>query len=418
MNKDIQRTSLKNNMIWNSLGSIVYQAVIWLMSYIYVLQAGHAENGILVIAMTTTNMFFTIAIYGMRAYQSSDITGAYTDKEYIYSRYITCFVALVLCVGVSALNYDISTLIIISLYMVFRLTEAFTDVLHGIDQRVMRMDIVGKSFILRGVVSIISFVACIYVTNSLLIALLVMSAISFLIVVFYDVPNAKKLGDFSQPAKLQNVKKLIIECLPLVVYAFLNTVIANLPRLVLEDIQDEQAISIFMAISAPAVVIQLGATYIFTPLISGISTAFITKDKLQYKKILLRTCLAISVVGIIGVIGGFVLGDWGLTLLYSSDKSVYDGVMQNAGLLVPVIITAAVTAMVLFFNMVLTIIRDFKGLIISTVTGSLFCLAVSVPLINLLSLQGANLALLASLIIQLICLLVFGANKCKKHFNS
>ncbi|MEG2770260.1 MAG: hypothetical protein RR902_05530, partial [Oscillospiraceae bacterium] len=156
MKAEKDKTSLQNNIFYNTLGSIVYQGALWLITLVCLSISGLENGGILSLAMATTNVLFTIAIYGMRAFEASDIKGKYSDKDYIVSRFFTCTVALILCVAVS-MGEDTQTFWCISLYMLFRISEAFMDVLHGIDQRVMRMDIVGKSFILRGVFSLLVF---------------------------------------------------------------------------------------------------------------------------------------------------------------------------------------------------------------------------------------------------------------------
>ena len=409
---------LKTNMIWNSIGSIVYQACIWLINYICVLQVGFEDAGILAIAMSTTNIFFTIAIYGMRAYQSSDVMGKFNDNEYIYSRYFTCFIALALCVLVSVVQYDAKIMLAIIIYMFFRISEAYTDVLHGIDQRFMRMDIIGKSFIFRGIVSIIAFAVVLYITNDLIISLLTMAIFSFVIVLAYDFPKVKNIGDFTKKPKLIHIKKLLIECIPLVIYAFLNTTISNLPRLFLIEIKGEYIGGVFTSIIAPVVIIQLGASYIFTPLISVISVNYNKGNKKEYSNIIKKVNIALGFVGIIGVIGGFLLADLGFTILYSSNKNVFNDVMNNKDLLVPAIVSATITAFVLFYNMVLTIIRDFKGLIVSTLAGLICCLLISYPIINAYNLQGANLSLAISLLVQLIFLIVFEKIKVTSKYST
>ncbi|MEG2770259.1 MAG: hypothetical protein RR902_05525, partial [Oscillospiraceae bacterium] len=95
-------------------------------------------------------------------------------------------------------------------------------------------------------------------SKSLNLAVLLMAVASFAIVIFYDVPYTKTFGDFTRKASFENILKLLGECFPLVVYAFLNTVISTLPRMMIENVYGAKALAIFTAIAAPAVVIQLG----------------------------------------------------------------------------------------------------------------------------------------------------------------
>lgn len=417
MKKQKDPTSLKSNIIWNSAGSLFYQACIWLMSWVVLRLSGPADNGIFAVAMAQSNMFFTVAIYGMRAYQSSDLTGKYTDRVYVFSRFLTSGAALLACGGAVLLwGYGPGTAWPVLFYMAFRISEALMDVLHGIDQRVMRMDIVGKSFLMRGVVSLAVFALGLFCGLGLSLSILGMAAASFILVAIYDVPRARALGDFSRPFSFSSMGRLLLECLPLVAYAFLNTAISNLPRVYLETAHGEAAAGIFSAISAPALLVQMGAAYLFTPLITGFAAAYQQRNRAGFQKLLGRTCLAVGGVGVLGVLGGFLLGEWGLRFLYGGNPDTLAGVMKNQALLVPVIVSAVVTAFVLFFNMLLTIIRDFKGLVAANAAGLLCCVLLCGPLIGRGYLQGTNLVVLLSLLVQLGGLLLSGGLKVKKRF--
>lgn len=416
-NEQTKKLDLKGNIIWNSVGSIVYQGCVWLISVMVLWISGLENGGILTVAMSVSNIFFTVAIYGMRAYQTSDLNSKYSDKEYVLSRFATSGAALLLCfLTVLIMRYSLLTAASVMLYMVFRISEALMDVLHGIDQRFMRMDIIGKSFIMRGIIAAASFAVSLWLTKNIAAALLVMAAASFVTVIVYDFPAAAKLGDFKKAASAVNIRRLLAECFPLVIYSFLNTAVANLPRIMLESIHGEAAAGIFGAISAPTVIVQLGATYAFTPLISGFAKEYLNKNKKGFYRLVFIVCAVIAAIGVVSVIGGAVLCDWGLTLLYSSNTQVFDGVMQNKTLLVPVIVTTVVTAYVLFFNMLLTIVREFKGLVAANIIGIAVCGAFCAFMIKKWYLQGTNLALLCALIIQLAALCVFLVLHCKKHF--
>ena len=415
--EETKRLSLKGNIIWNSVGSIIYQVCIWLITVMVLWISGLEDGGILTVAMSVSNIFFTVAIYGMRAYQTSDLNSKYSDKEYILSRFVTSGAAVLLCFfTVLIMRYSLLSAASVMLYMLFRISEALMDVLHGIDQRFMRMDIIGKSFIMRGVVAVISFALSLWLLGNIALALLIMAAASFVTVIIYDFPAAARLGDFKKPASAVNIRRLLAECFPLVVYSFLNTAVANIPRIILESVHGETAAGIFGAIGAPTVIVQLGATYAFTPLISGFAKAYIDRDKKKFFRLTLIVCGVIAAIGVVSVIGGALLCDWGLTLLYSSNEQVFEGVMLNKALLVPIIVTTVVTAYVLFFNMLLTIVREFKGLVASNIIGLAACIGFCSFMIKKWYLQGTNLALMAALLLQLVSLAVFLAAHCKKYF--
>ncbi|MDO4484840.1 MAG: hypothetical protein Q4C54_10595 [Clostridia bacterium] len=125
-----KRLSFKKNMLFNSVGSLFYLACQWLISVFSMRLGSFYEIGILTLAASLTNFFFTLSTFGIRFFQVSD-TGKYTPGQYITTRLMTCCLGLVLCAGFVLANVQYSAFekICIVLYMAFRLTEALVDTL-------------------------------------------------------------------------------------------------------------------------------------------------------------------------------------------------------------------------------------------------------------------------------------------------
>ena len=103
-------SSLKKNMLWNTVGSVFYLACQWFLSVVVVRVGSYADAGILSLAMSITNIFATIALFNVRNFQVSDSDGEYTNGEYVFHRHLTCIGSLVLC-AVFVLAYQFDELI-------------------------------------------------------------------------------------------------------------------------------------------------------------------------------------------------------------------------------------------------------------------------------------------------------------------
>ncbi|MEG1579396.1 MAG: hypothetical protein RR336_11600, partial [Oscillospiraceae bacterium] len=114
----------------------------------------------------------------------------------------------------------------------------------------------------------------------------------------------------------------------------------------------------------------------------------------------------------VGLVGAAVVGEWGLKVFVSKDAVPY------AYLLLPMVVAAVETAMVLFASMLLTILRVLKGLVIANCAGIAVSLLASVPLIRMFSMQGATYSAILALTVQLACLIAFGIYGAKKYFKS
>ena len=77
-----KKISMKASILWNSWGSIFYLGCQWLLTVLVVRLAGVEESGILSLAMSVSNIWYSLAVYGMRNYQ-----GVGCDRQ-IQKRYL------------------------------------------------------------------------------------------------------------------------------------------------------------------------------------------------------------------------------------------------------------------------------------------------------------------------------------------
>ena len=149
-----------NAFIWNSGGLGFYLACKWSITILVVrLSTDYEDAGYLALAISISNMLYCFAQYGVRNYQVSDIKGEYNTNTYVTARILTVIAAQLICVlfCLAYIGFDKRSLIVI-LYMILMSGEALSDVFQGVAQKHWRMDIVGRSFIFRGVVLITTFV--------------------------------------------------------------------------------------------------------------------------------------------------------------------------------------------------------------------------------------------------------------------
>ena len=171
------------NILYNSFGTMFYYGCQWLTTILIVRLSGYQDAGNYSLAMTFTAAFAIFALFNTRQYQVSDVKGEYSDKTYITSRYIAMGAAFLICaIGLLFNAYTPYQWGIILLYMVFKCVEAWVDVYHGICQKKGRMDFICYSFLMRGVLMIVSFCGLIYITGNLMYGVLAMTVSTFLVV--------------------------------------------------------------------------------------------------------------------------------------------------------------------------------------------------------------------------------------------
>lgn len=367
---DGKKLTLGQNMLWNSFGSITYLACQWLITIFVVrLSDGYAAAGTLSLAMSVYNIFSPLAIYRMYTYQVSDTKHENTTGEYLAFRLITTGIALAGCVLYALATCPAEALPAIALYACYKIVTLLIDVMHGLDQLNRRMDYIGKSLILQGISSLAIFCAVFALSNNLELALAGMIASAVAIGIFYDLPRSSRFEKIRVGISRKKAFHLLGYCLPIVIAAIACAAAPAIPRQYLALIEGEAALGIYASVAAPVAIIQMGASYIYNPLLSTLSEAYQAHETRRLRNLLAKVLLGIAALGLICAVGFELLGAWLLTLIFGESIAPY------TYLLLPVIACALVSAYVWFLNDLLVAFRQFKGSFI----GNMVAAAVSIP---------------------------------------
>lgn len=405
-----KKLTIQESIVWNSVGSLVYLATQWLTTILVVRLAGVDAAGNLTLAMSIGNLVYSIALFGMRNFQVSDISEEYRNGIYIASRLLTCVFSVVSGIGyILIMSYTVEQRWCIGFYCIFKASEALYDVYAGVSQKEWRMDYIGKSWVLKGICTFVVFCGVLYATQNIVLAVLAMALISFSVILFYDVPNNRKIADIDIIWESVEILRLLRKCLPLLIYSILTTAIATVPRLVLEKVSGSYALGIYGSVAAPAMIVQMGASYIYSPFITLFAERYHIKDKKGFWHAFRNCFLGIAALSVCALIGGKVLGYWGLLLLYGKEIASYEY------LLLPLIGATILTAILWLFCGILTAVREFKGLIIGNVAAVLFSVLGSIILIPKVGMQGATAALCIALIVSCFILLCYLCKSWKEN---
>mgnify|MGYP000170298830 CR=1 FL=1 len=263
-----EKLSVKANMIWNSIGSMTYLACQWFTTIFVVrLSSGYDDAGLLSLAMSVVGIFGTFANYKMGTYQISDIRRENTVGEYMGFRCFTLAGAFVACMIYAALTCAPEALITVALFYAFKGVGLVIDILHGVDQINRRMDYIGKSFILQGTSTLVAFVVVYWATRNLDAAIVAMLVAAAVVLFAFDLPHCQRF----EPVRLSLSRKKALfflkTSLPAVIASVAASAIFAIPKQYLALTVGSAALGIYSSVAAPALVIQMGAQYLYGPLL-------------------------------------------------------------------------------------------------------------------------------------------------------
>ncbi len=406
-----KKLSIKESVLWNTWGSVLYLGTQWLLTVLVTRLLGYDDAGIFSLAMSVANIFYALSIYGMKNFQISDLKRKYSPGNYVVSRMVTASGAFLLCIGFVLVNgYEIKQTLCIIIYMLFKLSEAFFDVCLGFYQKNWRMDFMGKSMTMRAFLMICTFPVVMIITHSLLWSIVAMAIAVYGVIIFYDMRNAMKLEEIRLTPEFKVIGKLLAECAPLAIYLILSTCIGSIPRYFLEMFEGNEALGIYASVAMPTLIVQMAATYIFNPMITVFSESCDQKDKPRFLKTLKQCFIALLCIAVVGLIGGKLLGKIGLFILYGESILAYEY------LLLPIIVCTITTACAWLMYDILTIFRDFKALLIGNGLSVAISIAMSLVLIPAWGMQGTTFALMIGNVSGIVVCIIALVTNTKKKF--
>lgn len=382
-----QPLSIRRNMLWNSAGSLVNLGCQWLITILIVrLSDGYDAAGVYSLAMSVYGVFSQLAQYRTYTYQVSDVSGENTTGEYLAFRGITCAVAMVATMGYAAITCRPEALLAIFLYALYKMASLAIDVLHAGDQQAHRMDYIGISLALQGVSSIALFVLVFATTHSLELTLLAMTAGIVVIGVAYDLPRSRALTEVAPRISAKKVRYLLVRCAPVVVAGIACSAAPSVPRQYLSAVMGDAALGIYASVAAPVALIQMGASYIYNPLLGYFSERFAARDARGFTRLLATAFLGIVAVGAVCAAGLALLGAPLLSLVYG------ESIVEHLYLLQPLVLCAVVTGLMWFVNDLLIALRGFRATLIGSLIALAVSLAVMVPAVGTLGMNGVTAA--------------------------
>ncbi len=383
-------------MIWNSVGSLTNLGCQWVITVLVArLASSYEAAGVYSLAMSIFNMFSQLAQYRMYTVQIADVRKENSVGEYFTFRLITVTASLLALSLYSFLTCRLYTVPTVILYAIYKSAGLIIDVMHASDQVAHRMDYIGKSLIMQGVCSLASFVLMFGVFQNLEGALLLMTAMTFCIGFFYDCPRSNGLSAIKLGISPMKAGKLVMSCFPIVLGGVVINAAPSIPRQHLSATMGDTALGIYASIAAPVAIIQMGATYIYNPLLSYLVERYLDKKRDSFYGLIAKILSGIALVGIACAIALVFVGKPMLSLLYG------ENVIEHIDLLQPMLFCALSSGVTWFINDLLVSLKCYRGVLIGSTCSLVVAIVAMAPSQAIFGLNGVTVTTIIS---NLACL--------------
>ena len=394
----------KRDFVWNMLGSGIYS----LATVIFVLLAkrlvGEKAGAEFYMAFTTGQMLLTIGYFEIRPFQVTDVSHQYEPREYFGFRFISSALMLLCGIGVGAVyaangRADMAGLGLIMAMCLLKLFDGVADVFEGEFQRNDRIDISGKSMAFRTLASMAVFSAVAYLTRNIYAASAA-AAVTGLAgaAAVAGVWNFRfeKIKISMNPAKM---RELFNNTVLLFIGSAMCMWLWNGTKYIVEWNLTEHETLVYGIVYMPAMVINLGSSFIFKPMLTTLARHYEKRDTVSFGK--LTGVLAALVVGItlVTLAAGAWLGVPVLSWLYDLELAPYRSVM------LVLIGAGGFNAVSILFYYALMVMRKQKQIFTGYTISFIVSIIAPVCLVKYVGIMGAAAAYM---LVMLVLTMLFG----------
>lgn len=300
--------------------------------------------GQLVFGLALTAPLFVIAGLQLRTVQATDADNRHTLGQYLGLRALTTLAAVIVALVAAAIVWVTSPQLplVVLLWALSKAVDAGSDALYGLFQQSERMDYVGFSLILRGLLAIACVAVLFRASHSAPLALAGLVVGWSAVFVLFDIPVARFLLRHRERTACTSVTILKTlrpvldrrqlaplgwEAAPLGIVALLVTSQVQVPRYVVAGMLNTRELGLF---SAAAYLTFVGAVLVNAlgaPACVRLAQYYVAGTRSAFRHLMTKLLLVAGALGIAGILVSAFAGGRVLALLYTNEYSSMAGVL-------------------------------------------------------------------------------------------
>jgi O-antigen/teichoic acid export membrane protein len=396
-----RKTDIRKNTVWYSAGMLIFSASSVILLLVVTRVLGDVQAGIFSIGWAVCQQMLTIGYFGSRNFQVADVRQKYSFQDYLSSKVITIIIMFVgaviysLILGMNAEKFLVSLLLTLLMS-----AEVFADIFAGFLQLNFKLELSGKSYVIRVIGYDAIFIFSLIFMKNLTISLLLACLFSYVWLVFFDYQLARRLNTNREKINIQKITKLLLLSFPIFISAFLTNYLINIPKNSIEIFYPSQFQTIYNVIFMPASIITMFIAFILVPMYTTISESWLSNQYLIFKKILSKLIMLIVIISFVVVVGGYFFGIPILSMAYNLNLNDYKTPF------ILLLIAGGLNSLSTFFVYLLTVFEKQKYLLYIYLSVAVVATFFGNYLVKEFALTGAACAYLLSVGIVDLCLLV------------
>lgn len=399
----------KSEIIWNTLGSFVESLLSAVLLMFCTRLNGTEIAGMFSISFATATILNAIGDFGIRIYQVTDTNRKYKFGDYLLARVfvvITMVIIGILFVNIS--GYTAEKLWICIALIMFKVIDNLSETYQGEFQLRNRLDLGGKSMVIRVSSSLIVFFITDVITKNVIFSCITFVLTNLTLFLLWDVRILSKFQKLEIKYDKNNIKEILLDCLPLAISTGLSLYIINATKYAIDNFGDYTMQTYFNVIYMPTFVINLVSAFVIKPFLKPFGDLWNSKEYLKFIKSISLIILILAGATICIDIACALLGVPVLSFIYGIDLSPYK--MEMILLVISGFFYASATVMLY----ALSTIRKQKLTTIAYIITSVIALIASNICVNKWQMKGAIVSNMITTVTLFVLLVVFFLYELKK----
>jgi O-antigen/teichoic acid export membrane protein len=392
---------LRTDFTWVLSGNVLYSACQWGIVVVLAKLGSAVQVGEYALGLAVSAPIVLFANLQLRALLASDVNNQFAFGQYLTFRMATLGAALIAVAGLAAFTQPNGHLAgVVMLVGLAQALEFVSDTYYGLMQRLERMDRISVSLLLKGPLSLAALWAGMYLTRSVVWAVVGLLVGRLLVVLMWD-SRLRYAKAQEHPIAIglewnsDKMLTLLRMALPLGVISMLVALNTSIPRYFVEGRLGSAELGIFSALasllSAGSLVVAAFGQSIFLP----VARACAALDRAKFRSYVALAAVLGGALGGVAVLASVLFGRDLLTHLFRPE---YGG---RADILVRLMIAGTVMFIASGLGYVLTAARSLGPQIPLLLATALAAAGISAWSIPRHGLSGAADAVLVSAFVQL-----------------
>ncbi|RSJ96497.1 Polysaccharide biosynthesis protein [Streptococcus australis] len=400
--------SQKSIYIWNLLGNFAAAAV----SVLYLLIVSRMQTSEVAdqfsLATSIGNLWIIIGQFQVRNYQATDVNSSHPFSAYFFTRLLTVVLMLItLLPYLRIINYDFTndSVMIITWIIVYRVADAFSDLFQGYFQQHGRLDIAGKSMVLRYALSVFILLFGLLLSHSMVLTLTVLAFFNLFFVFVYDYSHFKLFDRvsfshiFSRDIFDESLKIIKI-CFSLFIYGFLLTLVFNEAKLAIsgayaKGIVETGAQRDYNILFMPVFFMSL-CILVVRPLITQMAELWQKKQFQRFYKMFLKIVLVTLSIGLVITFLTYLIGVNVLGVIFG--LNLLDYRLQ----LTILVLSGVLYSFSIIFENILIIMRKHHYLLFVYILMFIVTKMITTELVNKYQIMGASISFCIAMMVYAI----------------